>query len=61
MCTGVLPACVSVTSPGTGLADRCELSCACWELNPGSLEEQPGFLTTEPSLQAQSIGGWCHT
>ena len=23
----------------------------CWELNSGPLEEQPGLLTTEPSLQ----------
>lgn len=29
--------------------DSCEL-CKCWELNPFSLEEQPVFLLTEPSL-----------
>jgi hypothetical protein len=28
----------------------CELLCACWDLNPGPLEEQPVLLTTEPSL-----------
>jgi hypothetical protein len=32
--------------------DSCELPCGCWELNPGTLEEQPVLLTTEPSLQA---------
>ena len=24
--------------------------CGCWYLNSGPLEEQPAFLTTEPSL-----------
>ena len=44
--------CVRVSdSPGTGVTDRCELSCGCWELNPGPLEEQSMLLTTEPSLQ----------
>jgi len=27
------------------------MSCGCWELNPGPLEEQPVLITTEPSLQ----------
>ena len=31
--------------------DRCELPCGCWEVNPGPLEEQPVFLTTELSFQ----------
>jgi hypothetical protein len=38
-------------SPGTGVVDNCELPCGCWELNPGVLQEQPVFLTTESSLQ----------
>jgi hypothetical protein len=25
--------------------------CGCWDLNSGLLEEQPVFLTAEPSLQ----------
>ena len=25
--------------------------CECWELNPGSLTEQPVILTTEPFIQ----------
>jgi hypothetical protein len=28
-----------------------ELSCRCWELNPGPVEEQLVLLMTEPSLQ----------
>ena len=35
---------------------RCEISCGCWELNSGLLEEQSLFLTNEPSLQFR-----CHT
>jgi hypothetical protein len=63
MCTGVLPARMSVyhlcntlgsqksvESSGTGVTDSCEPPCGCWELNPEPLEEQPVFLTTEPSL-----------
>jgi len=38
-------------SPGTGVTDSCELTCGCWELKPGPLEEQPVLLTSEPSLQ----------
>lgn len=30
-----------------------ELSCACWELNLGVPQEQPVFLTAEPSLWPQ--------
>ena len=26
---------------GSRLIDSCQLSCGCWELNPGPLEEQP--------------------
>jgi hypothetical protein len=43
--------CEGVRSPGTGVRNNCELSCGCWELYPGPLEEQPVFLTAEPSLQ----------
>ena len=28
------------------------MSCECWELNLGPLQEQPARLTTEPSLKA---------
>jgi hypothetical protein len=35
---------------GQGLEEVCELPCGCWELNPGPLEEQPVFLTDDPSL-----------
>jgi hypothetical protein len=40
-----------VIFPGTGVADRCELPCGCWELNSGPLEEQPVLFTAEPFLQ----------
>ena len=40
-----------VGSPGTRVTNSCELPCGCWELNPGPLQEQQVFLTTEPSLQ----------
>jgi hypothetical protein len=33
------------------ITDGCEPPCGCWELNSGPLEEQPVFLTSEPSLQ----------
>jgi hypothetical protein len=32
--------CEVVGSPATGITDSCELPSRCWELNPGSLEEQ---------------------
>ena len=66
MCVSVLPAFVSVCttftkcpqrpeegvrSPGTGITEGCELPRGYWELNLGPLEEQPVYLTTEPSLQ----------
>ena len=52
MCIGVLPAGVSKGDrfPETGDTNSCELPCGCWESNPGPLEEQPVFLTVEPSL-----------
>lgn len=28
----------------------CELSCECWEMNMGPLEEEPMISTREPSL-----------
>ena len=57
----ILPACMSVCMfgasggqkrtefPGTGVSDRYELPCGCWELNPGLLQEQPVLLTSEAS------------
>ena len=49
--------CEGVRSSGARVTDRCELSCGCWELNPGPLEEQPVLLTTELSPQLlPSIG-----
>ena len=32
-----------------------KLSCGCWDLNPGPLEEQPVLLTTEASLQLLTL------
>jgi hypothetical protein len=37
------------------ITDGCELPYGCWELNSGSLEEQPVLLTAEPSLWPQKI------
>jgi hypothetical protein len=42
-----------VRSTGTGVTDGCKLPSGCWELNLRPLEEQPLFLTAEPSLQPQ--------
>lgn len=33
----------SVGSPGTGLTDKCELPCGCWEMNPGTWQENKCF------------------
>lgn len=30
--------------------EDCKLLCGCWELNPGSLQEQRVLLTPEPSF-----------
>ena len=38
--------CEAVRSTRSGVTDSCELSCGCWELNPGPLEEQPVLLTS---------------
>ena len=62
MHTGVLPACMSVRHmhalrlkrPEEGIGSPrttygCELPCGFWEWNLGPLENQPVFLTPEPS------------
>lgn len=38
-----------VGSSGAGVTGSYQLPYGCWELNPGTLEEQPVVLTTEPS------------
>jgi hypothetical protein len=48
-----------IRSLGTGVIDGCELSCGCWELNPGPLKEQSVFLTAELSLQSSLIAIYC--
>jgi hypothetical protein len=35
------------------ITDGCESPCGCWELNSGTLEEQPVCLTVDPSLQPE--------
>ena len=40
-CSACLCVCVRHQIPGTGVTDRGELPCRCWELNLGPLEEQP--------------------
>jgi hypothetical protein len=67
MCMGILPESMSVyhmhgwllqrpkesiRSPKAGVSEVCELPHGCWKQNPGHLEEQPVFLTTEPSLRS---------
>ena len=32
---------VCIKMSDLGVRDSCELSCGCWELNSGPLEEQP--------------------
>lgn len=39
-----------IWSFGTWVVDGCDLSCGCWESNPGNLEEQLVLLTTELSI-----------
>lgn len=46
-----LHVCEGIRNPGTGVTDKCELPCGCWEMNPGPLEELPVLLTTEPCLE----------
>jgi hypothetical protein len=43
--------CEGVRYSATGVIVICELPCGYWGMNPGPLEEQPIFLTAEPSLQ----------
>lgn len=38
------------SDPRTVIIDSCELLCGWWESNQGLPQEQPGFLTSEPSL-----------
>ena len=42
-------------SPGIVVSGGCESTCVCWWTNSGPLEEQPVFLTAEPSFQALII------
>jgi hypothetical protein len=37
------------------IMEGCEPPCGCWELNPGSLEEQSMLLTAEPFLQPHVV------
>lgn len=39
-----------IGSPETGVTNHFEPLCGCQESNQGLLEEQPFFLTTEPSF-----------
>lgn len=41
----------AVQSPGTEVADGCELPYGCWESNPCPLQEQQVLLAAEPLLQ----------
>jgi hypothetical protein len=50
--------CVSQSS-GAGVTDVGEHSSGSWELNLGSLEEQPVLLTSEPSLQPPNTVSYC--
>lgn len=38
---------VGFRAPVTRVGDNCETACGCWEPNPGLLQEQQEFLTTE--------------
>lgn len=40
--------------PGTGLTDGCERPCESWESNFALMQEQPLFLSAEPTLQPLS-------
>lgn len=40
--------------PGIGVKDARERPCGCWESNTSPLQEQPMFLTSEPTLQSLS-------
>jgi hypothetical protein len=61
MCIGVFVYMyVFVRVSDIGVKDICELSCTCWELNPGPLEEHSVLLTDEPSLQPHLISFLSH-
>lgn len=45
----------NVRSPETVVRDGCEQSCGYWLLNPGLLQEQPMFLSTELSFQPPNV------
>lgn len=42
---------VCVMMSDLGIADCCELSCGCSELNPDPLEKRSVLLTPDPFLQ----------
>lgn len=46
-----------IWSPRNGVTGGCDLSCWCWELNPGLLLKQV-LLTIEMSLQSQDLIVW---
>jgi hypothetical protein len=48
-----------IRSPGTGVIDKCELSCGSWELKPGPLEEQPVLLTNKASHRPPTLKKRC--
>jgi hypothetical protein len=55
MYMSALSSCLSACRGGHQIpSDRCESPCGCWDLNTGTLEDQPMILTTEPSLQPQA-------
>ena len=45
---------------GTRVADSCKPPYGCWELNPGSLENQPVLLTAKPFLQPSLVFSKSH-
>ena len=55
LCTALRRPEEGVRSSRAGVTDSCELPSGCWELNLGPLEDQPGFLTTEPSPQPRLV------
>ena len=56
MCIGVLPACLCEGIVPWNWNCSYELLCGCWELNPGSLKEQPVLLIAESSVQSLITG-----
>lgn len=55
MCICVLPACMCVRSPGTGVTVGFELPCVYLESNLGPLDELPVLLTVEPPFQPHHV------